>query len=151
MKEFKTIDDILQFAMNEEQKAVDFYTHLAAQSNNEDMKKVFESFAKEEVGHKARLSRIREQGSYTMSEQQVADLKIADYKTDVEPSADLDYESALVVAMKKEKAAFRLYTDLAAHAPNKEMKQLFHSLALEESKHKLRFEMEYDDNVLREN
>lgn len=151
MKEFNSIDDILQFAMNEEQKAVDFYTVLAGNSKNEDMRKVFESFAQEEVGHKARLARIREEGLYHLPEKQVADLKIADYQTDVEPHADMDYEQALVVAMKKEKSAFRLYSDLADKAPNQEMKELFQGLALEESRHKLRFELEYDENVLREN
>ncbi len=151
MKEFRTIDDILQFAMNEEQKAVDFYTILAENSKNEDMKKVFESFAQEEIGHKARLARIRKEGLYVVAENNITDLKIADYQTDVEPHADMDYEQALIVAMKKEKSAFRLYSDLADRAPNQEMKELFQSLALEESKHKLRFELEYDEYVLREN
>ena len=151
MQDFKTMDDVLQFAMNEEQKAVDFYTNLAENSSNEDMQKVFEQFAKEEVGHKARLARIKEEGLYPSPQKGVADLKIADYQTDVEPTADMDYSKALVVAMKKEKAAFRLYTDLAEKAPNEEMKKLFQELAQEESKHKLRFELEYDENVLREN
>ena len=35
---------------------------------------------------------------------------------DEKPDKDLDYAGALVLAMKKEKAAFRLYTDLAAQA-----------------------------------
>jgi rubrerythrin len=151
MQEFKSIDDVLQFAMNEEQKAVDFYNSLAENANNEDMKRVFEQFAQEEVGHKARLSQIREEGLYSMSSEKVTELCIADYKTDVEPHADMDYEQALVVAMKKEKAAFRLYNDLAHNAPNEEMRELFLNLAQEESKHKLRFELEYDENVLREN
>mgnify|MGYP006277731955 CR=1 FL=1 len=151
MEEFKTMDDILQFAMDEEQKAVDFYTLLSENARNEDMRDVFEGFAQEEVGHKARLARIREQGLYPTPSKGVADLKIADYQTELEPHPDMDYEQALVVAMNKEKAAFRLYSDLARKAPNNEMKELFQSLALEESKHKLRFELEYDENVLREN
>ncbi|MCF8331036.1 MAG: ferritin family protein [Bacteroidales bacterium] len=151
MEEFKTMDDILQFAMDEEQKAVDFYAFLAKNARNEDMRDVFEGFSQEEVGHKARLARIREQGLYPTPAKGVADLKIADYQIDVDPHPDMDYQQALVVAMNKEKAAFRLYSDLAKEAPSNEMKELFQSLALEESKHKLRFELEYDDNVLREN
>ena len=151
MDDFKNMDDVLQFAMNEEQKAVDFYTNLAENSRNEDMQKVFEQFAKEEVGHKARLARIKEEGFYPSSQKGGPDLKIADYQTDMEPSADMNYAEALIVAMKKEKAAFRLYHDLAEKAPNEELKTLFQNLAQEESKHKLRFELEYDENVLREN
>ena len=79
------------------------------------------------------------------------DLKLADYLVDVEPTPDLDYQQALVLAMKKEKAAFRLYTDIAAAIPDAGLRELFQALAQEEAKHKLRFELEYDDYVLREN
>ncbi len=63
----------------------------------------------------------------------------------------MSYPEALVVAMKKEKAAFRLYTSLSKRASDPALKVLFAGLAQEESKHKLRFEVEYDDFVLREN
>jgi len=53
--------------------------------------------------------------------------------------------------MNKEKAAFRLYTSLSERAEDAALKELFAALAQEESKHKLRFEVEYDDFVLREN
>ncbi len=53
--------------------------------------------------------------------------------------------------MKKEKAAFRLYLDLAERTENQDIKDVFMTLAQEESKHKLRFEIEYDQHVLREN
>jgi rubrerythrin len=53
--------------------------------------------------------------------------------------------------MNKEKAAFKLYSDLAKIAPNNEIREIFLSLAQEEAKHKLRFEIEYDDYVLKEN
>ncbi len=56
-----------------------------------------------------------------------------------------------VLAMKKEKAAFRLYLDLAAQVQSEDQKTLFLALAEEEARHKLRFELEYDKVVLREN
>ncbi|MGC9470258.1 MAG: ferritin family protein [Bacteroidales bacterium] len=151
MKNFQDIDEVLQFAMNEEQKAVDFYTSLAKEARTEDMKKIFEQFAREEVGHKARLKRIKEEGSFTFDQGQVADLKLGDYLVDVEPSPDMGYRDALVLAMKKEQAAQKLYTDLSELAPDGDMKKVFLDLAREESKHKLRFEQEYDDYVLKEN
>jgi rubrerythrin len=63
----------------------------------------------------------------------------------------MSYRDTLVLAIKREKAAFKLYTDLSEKASDKEMKALFLSLAIEESKHKLRFELEYDEYVLRDN
>ena len=68
----------------------------------------------------------------------------------VTPDPDMSYRDALIVAMKKEKAAFRLYSDLAASAPDEALKKTFLGLAQEEAKHKLRFEVEFDD-LLTEN
>jgi rubrerythrin len=151
MKEFKTIDDILDFAINSEQEAVDFYNGLAEISKTEDMRNVFVQFAQEEIGHKARLTKIKKEGSYQVEPTQINDLKIGDYMVSVKPSADMTYREALVLAMKKEKAAFKLYLELSKRATTEDMKNIFLSLAQEESKHKLRFEIEYDEFILREN
>jgi rubrerythrin len=151
MKEFKHVDEILAFAIEQEQKAVEFYTGLAKDAHSEEMKKVFLEFAGEEIKHKQRLTRIREEGVFTMPKQLVADLKIGDYIVDVKPGSKLTYEEALVLAMKREKSAFKLYSNLAERAPNDELKEIFETLAMEESRHKLRFELEYDEYVLREN
>jgi len=151
MKEFKSTDDILVFAINQEQIAVEFYTDLAKDARNEEMKNVFLEFAGEEIKHKQRLTRIREEGIFTMPNQQVTDLKIGDYITDVKPAPDMSYDEALIVAMKREKSAFKLYSNLAGRAPNDQLKEIFLSLAMEEARHKLRFELEYDDHVLKEN
>jgi rubrerythrin len=53
--------------------------------------------------------------------------------------------------MKKEKAAFKLYSHLAKVAPSDDLKNIFTLLAKEEANHKLHFEQEYDEFVLREN
>jgi rubrerythrin len=151
MKEFATINDILDFAINAEQEAVDFYNELAAKLTNEAMREVFVQFAQEEMGHKAKLLDIKEKGMYKMSTEKVLDLKIADYIVKAKPSADMTYQEALMLAMNKEKAAFKLYLGLSAKAPNSNLKDLFLLLAQEESKHKLRFELEYDEHILKEN
>jgi rubrerythrin len=130
---------------------VDFYTNLANQARREAMKVVFLQFAKEEKGHKERLTRIKENKSFEFKEKNVPKLKIADYKIEVEPNPNMRYEDALVLAMNKEKSAFKLYNDMANSAPNAELRDLFLALALDEAKHKLRFEIEYDDNVMQEN
>lgn len=151
MKDLTTFDEILDFAIGEEQKAVDFYSELAGQASSDEMRDVFEEFAQEEVGHKMKLMEVKETGIADMPAENVADLKIADYVVNVKPSPNMSYQEALVVAMNKEKAAFRLYTSLSQRAEDPALKQLFASLAQEESKHKLRFEVEYDEYVLREN
>jgi len=151
MKNFESINEILDFAINAEQEAVDFYNQLASNSKTADMKKVFVEFAQEEMGHKARLIKIKNEGAYQLKKEEITDLKIADYLVNIKPTPNMSYQEALVLAMKKEKSAFKLYLELSNRAQNSQMKDLFLSLAQEESKHKLRFEIEYDDIVLREN
>ena len=151
MKEFTSIEDILDFAINNEQKDVDFYNKLAGNSNNEEMTEVFTQFAKEEMGHKAKLTKIKTEGTFNIKEEKVLDLKMSDYLVDVQPKPDMSYEEALILAMKREKNAFKLYTHLSKKAPTADLRKIFQSLAIEESKHKLRFELEYDDIVMREN
>ena len=104
-----------------------------------------------ERGHKKKLEILDLSYFESQKIDPPQDLKISDYLVDVEPDPGLDYQGALILAMKKEKAAFKLYTDLAEQAPDDNVKELFKSLAQEEAKHKLRFEIEYDDMVNREN
>lgn len=151
MKEFSNINELLDFAIGEEQSAVDFYLLLAAQSKSPETKKIFLEFAGEEMKHKANLTMIKENGTLRLSDEKVRDLKISEYLVDVKPSASMDYQDALILAMKKEKAAFRMYTMLASQAEDLAVKDLLQSLALEESRHKLRFEIEYDDEIFKEN
>ena len=151
MKQFENVDDILDFAINEEQMAVDFYSELSENSKTDDMRQVFMEFAEEEIKHKMRLLKIKEEGFYILEKEVIADLKISDYVVNVKPTPNMTYEEALILAMKKEKAAFKLYLALSDRAPNAALKDMFLGLAQEESKHKLRFEIEYDEYVLREN
>ncbi len=151
MDTFNSVNEILDFAMQSEQEAVDFYTSLAEKMENEEMNATFLQFAREEVGHKARLQKIKDEGIFDMEVEQVRDLKIADYVVRTKATDDMEYRDALVLAMKREKAAFKLYTKLAESTENKELQKVFQALAVEESKHKLRFEIEYDDYVMREN
>ena len=143
-----TVEQILDFAIEQEEKAADFYTNLAAQMGHEHMKAAFLGFADEERGHKAKLLNIKAGGQLVPAQQQVMDLKIGDYLEDVKLSRDLDYQQALIVAMKAEKAAFKLYHDLASATDDPALQQTLLALAQEEAKHKLRFEIEYDDNIL---
>lgn len=151
MKKFKISDDILDFAIKNEIEAYEFYTDLAAKMAKPEMKKVFEEFALEEKGHRKQLENVKKDGIFHVSDKKVADLKVADYVADVEPTSDMDYQAAIVLAMKKEKKAFQLYTTLANLVEDATAKQLFTSLAQQEARHKLYFELQYDEVVLKDN
>jgi len=148
---FDTVDKILDFAIEKEEDAAQFYTDLAGKMDRPYMKKVFESFAREEKAHKEKLIGVKTGKRLISAEKKITDLKIGDNLVDVDMSAEMSYQEALIVAMKAEKAAFKLYHDLAQATDDANLKELFLALAQEEAKHKLRFEIEYDDLILTEN
>jgi rubrerythrin len=148
---FKSVDDVLDFAIRKEEESAQMYTGLAAKMEKAYMRGVFEDFAREEKGHKKKLLDIKKGKLLVPAAAKVLDLKIAEYVTDVAPSADLDYQEALILAMKKEKEAFRLYTALANATDDSALRTTLLGLAQEEAKHKLRFEVEYDEQFLSEN
>ena len=148
--EFKSVDEILDYAIGQEEEAARFYMGLAEKVKRGNMKETFLSFAEEEKGHKAKLEKIKSGKLLLTDETKVLDLKIAEQVGDVDISESLDYQEALIIAMKAEKAAFKMYSDLAGATDDPELEVMLLGLAQEEAKHKLRFEIEYDDVVLKE-
>jgi rubrerythrin len=143
MKTFKSFDEVMDFAINEEMEAVKFYRMLADFVEKPEMAEVLSGLALQESEHKSKLEAVKA-GRITLDEQVVGDLGIADHVKDVKPYAKMNYVDLLVIGMKKEEAASKLYTDLAIVAQNQEIRDIFLKLAKEEAEHKLRFELEYD-------
>jgi len=145
-----SVEEILDFAIRKEEMANRFYTRLAGRVDRENMKKVFLEFAEEEKGHKEKLIRIKEGEKLAPSREKVMDLKIAEYVEDVEMDEEVDYQQALIIAMKSEKASYKMYQKLAGATDDPQLKSVLMGLAQEEARHKLRFEIEYDEYVLKE-
>jgi rubrerythrin len=150
VKQWNSVDEVLDFAIKNEEEAEAFYIDLAEKMENPAMKTVFTGFASEEAGHKAKLLKVKASGGFEPSKKEILDLRIGDYlvRVDIEGTGNLSYQDALIVAMKKEKAAFKLYMDLRESVSDPELKELMLALAQEEAKHKLRFEVEYDDRFM---
>lgn len=151
MTKFQSADDILDFAIHQEQRAVDFYLRLAKTVDSDAAKATFKEFAAEEMKHKLKLEGVKEGKQLHTTSGSVTDLKISDYLVADEVSDELDYQGALIVAAKREQAAWKLYTDLAERTDDPETKGTFQALAKEELKHKLKFESEYDEKILGQN
>lgn len=151
MGTFESIDAALDFAIAREEEAFDLYHGLASQASDPQMEKLFTSFAEVEAGHKMKLEGIKEGTIYLPVREKQTDLKIADYLVGVEPSPNMSFQDALVLAMKREQAANALYTHLAAVINESVLSDLFSQLAKEEAAHKARFENLYEENFLKEN
>lgn len=151
MKKQKLYDEIIQFAIDKEQEAVDLYSDMARRTTTSSGKILFNELADMERGHKAKLENLDMSYFSSQDLRPVADLKIADYLIDVTLTPESTYQDILLFAAKREKAAFNLYTDLAhAYSSVPDVKKIFEVLAQEEATHKLKLEREYDDNVYKE-
>lgn len=146
-----TVDEILDYAIDQEQQAADFYADLAGRAEKAGMKDILLDFAAEEQGHKERLLAVKAGEHELTPEQEILDLKISDYLVEIDAKENISYQDALIVAMKRERAAFQLYSDMAAKVPESHLKDVLEGLANEEAKHKLFFESEYDERVLQDN
>ncbi|MDD5092273.1 MAG: ferritin family protein [Candidatus Wallbacteria bacterium] len=148
---FGNLYEILDYAIREEEKSNHFYQDLSGRVTKKWIRDLMREFAAEELEHRSRLLDIKNGSRIIAQGQEVTDLGLAEVTESAEPSADMDYQDALILAMKMEKAAYKLYSDLAYSVEDKVLKVLFKALAREEAGHKLRFELEYDEHVLTEN
>jgi rubrerythrin len=144
---FGSIDEILKFAIDKENEAVDFYQSQAAKATKASLKEIFESFAKEEQKHAALLSDIagNKEKIESYEFKKIPDLKISDYMVEKDYEEGMPMPEILKVAMKREEKAVKLYKTLADQTDNADAKKVFLMLVQEESKHKLGLETMYDD------
>jgi len=143
MKKFSSVEEILDFTINSEIEAHNFYMKLSEFVEKPEMAKVLSGMALEELGHKTKLEAVKA-GEIEIAEEEVGNLGIAENVEDVIPDAKMSYIDLLITAMKKEEAARKLYTDLAIISQEQGLKDIFLKLAQEEADHKLRLEVEYD-------
>lgn len=144
---------IIDFAVEREQEAVQFYQDLQNMVKFQDKQGLLKEFEEMEKSHIVILENIRKNVTQAVDEMptRVENLSISDYLLEVKPTADMSYQDILISAMKREEKAYNLYSDLAKESVDGETKNLFLRLANEESKHKLYFEKLYDSDILTEN
>ncbi|THB81823.1 MAG: rubrerythrin [Desulfobacteraceae bacterium] len=144
---FGSVDEILQFAVDREKEAVEFYTGLSEKETFSAAKETFINFAKEEQKHVDLISDIKGNqdkiDSYELKE--ITDLKISDYMVEKEYEPGMIMSDILRIAMKKEEAAVKLYNELASQSGDAQVEKVFKMLAQEEAQHKLFLESMYDD------
>jgi rubrerythrin len=144
-------NEVIDFAINREKDAVEFYFELQSEVKFQAQKEMLKELENMEKGHIIVLENIKNKGFEKVEVPQVADLHISEYIVDIEPSENMTYQDVLILAMKREEKAQKLYTDLANQFPGTDLGTLFKKIAAEESGHKLKFETLYDEYILRDN
>lgn len=148
MNDDNSVDEILLYAIRSEQETAYFYLRLSHKARNAKVKRIFEQYAREVFAHIVRLTRVRENGPTENVLNKLSGFKLSDYVIDLSPASNLTYSEELVLAMRKIRATFKLYFDLASKANDQDTHALLVTLAQEETKHKLGFEVEYNESLL---
>jgi len=150
---FENLEAILDFAIENEIEAVEFYTSLTNEDTFSGSTKMFTEFAEEERKHQKMLEDFKTKGITASIEgyklEWITDIKRSDYVVDLEYSPGMWYNEILLLAMKKEEKALKLYNQFLTQADSDESKKLFKILCQEEAKHKLALETMYDDYMAR--
>lgn len=146
------IRDVMNFAIDREKEAVEFYQDLQKKVKFKNQKDMLKGLEIMEQSHIKILKNMLENQFPDLEEsEEIVDLKISDYLVETEPYEDMDFQDILIVAMKREEASTKLYKNLANKMDDEEIKKIFLRLSQEEAKHKLQFETLYDDKVLKDN
>jgi rubrerythrin len=143
MEKFKSVDEILDFAITREAEAIQLYSDLARKVEKPELRSALEGFIREELEHKEKLETEKAEG-VVLKDEEVGSLGIAEYVEGGEARPDMSYKDLLILAMKKEDTSVKLYNDLAKISQDEKLRDMFLLLAQEEAEHKLRFELEYD-------
>jgi len=141
---FNSSEDILEFAVNAEQKAYNLYTRLAVQSVNPQTQALFEKFAVEVNRHKLKLAKFKLDKEIQVSDAALKTIKKSTFDVVNEYSTDLKYLDALSLAIKREKAIYQLYNFLSEATENEEIKAQLQNFATDAARHMVAFELEYE-------
>jgi rubrerythrin len=147
--DFDNLQAVINFAIEKEKEAASFYEENSKSEKMAGKKQMLLEFAAEERKHQTLLEDYLATGvAEKLDDYQfkwITDIKRSDYVEPTEYKPGMPYNELLMLAMKREEAALKLYNALLDKAQDEDAKKLFKMLCQEEAKHKLALETMYDD------
>ena len=144
----RSMQDVVAFAIDREEKARDFYRQCAEKAQKKGIREFFQEMADEEERHRSLLVEQDLSGEGEFSSPAVEDLRLSDFMVDVKFTPDINYQEALAMAMKKEEKAHAFYVAWQDRCSNEKTARVFEFLAGEELQHKRKIEEIYDTDIL---
>lgn len=142
--DFKTFEDVLDFAILQEKAAQQFYSKLSEEVNDPNVKLFYRTLTQEEHLHELKLRELKRFG-YELIEPDLETLKESGYLDAMPIKPDITFAEAVRYAVKKECSARMLYRTLGQMCEREELKQLFSELSDQEGEHADHFRTEYGD------
>ena len=141
------LTDLLDTAIYKEIASQAFY--IAGQKKTQDpgAKALMKELAEEELRHSQLLKNLKEKGLEKLGwhRENVPNLMISEYFTGGETLEGAGLQDTLISAMKREQQSVDFYSRMMGVIRDKDAKRLCQKLVGEELKHKLKFEIFYDD------
>jgi rubrerythrin len=146
MGDMTTIGEILEFAIEREAEAVEFYMAMADRVENPAIQELFEDLVTEELEHKSRLElEVMKEGIVARTVGVLPETSLDKAAVDLDQvRSQMDYPEALDVAIRKERRSFRLYARLAGLIAEAATSETLLSLAEEEARHLTALEEQYE-------
>ena len=145
--ELKSIPEILRFSISKERASVRFYRDMMSKAVNPATKSLFEVLAQNEQGHIESLQLEVEKLGHTVDTNKEAIDSVFYWDERLEtddPVQNMSFTEALLLAIQKERAAFRLYAQLLGTMKDEQLGKVLLELAEEEMRHVLQLEQEYE-------
>ena len=149
--DLSNFEEVISFAIEREIEAQEFYGKALEMAFNDAAKQMFAEFRDEEVKHQKILEKVKATGVEDYEIKKIPNLKIAEYLIDIPFKPDMPMADIVHLALKREEKAHQLYAQMAQDAGDGALKRTLEILAAEELKHKNKFEIMYDEQVLSEN
>ncbi len=147
--DFKTMGDIIAYAVEKEREAAEFYETLSRNESFSVAKQIFAEFAIEERKHEALFAdlggNVAKLDAYAYK--WIPDIKRSNYMTELIYEPGMGYVDILRIAMKREEQALQFYNDIGAKVDDETFMKACKFLAQEEAKHKSILEKIYDDHM----
>jgi rubrerythrin len=145
--EFKSIPDILKFSISKERASIKFYQDLLRHLADSTTQSLFELLIQKEQKHVEALQLEIEKLGLTVDTdtEKLDSTFLWDERLETDGSvAQMSFVDTLLLAIQKERAAFRLYAKLLATVKDEELGEVLMELAEEEMRHVLQLEHEYE-------
>ncbi|MGZ4886144.1 MAG: ferritin-like domain-containing protein [Candidatus Aminicenantales bacterium] len=148
-RRFRSVGDVIAFAIGREIEAAEGYGGLAAQASTPGLRDLLLELKAEEENHR-RLLETMSLGGGGMPAAPAEDMGLSDALADEPLAPDMTFQELLIFAARKEKKAADLYAGLAGKPEAAAYRKVFEFLAGQERTHKAKLEAEYEKHVLTE-
>ena len=143
MMKNEELRSIIDFAVENEVEAYEFYRDAAEKIKDDFLKTTFQDLAAEELEHKVFLQNFLVSEVEEIRLKEFSDYKISETIDKPELTVDMKFGDAIALAIKNEEEAMFMYQSLAEACMDKEHEKLFLGLMEMEKMHKAKLEEIY--------